>query len=94
MHPFWICGTFSRREGEACGIPHLAKNERDVGHPAIVAGMEPKIRKRWRSLTAASLKRTEEKLPRGFDFLRQHGVRTTRIALHLDFSAHGAELLG
>jgi hypothetical protein len=29
-------------EGEGCGIPHLAKNERDVGHPAVVAGMEPK----------------------------------------------------
>jgi hypothetical protein len=32
-------------EGKACGIPHLAKNERDVGHPAIVAGIEPKNRK-------------------------------------------------
>jgi hypothetical protein len=32
----------SRLEGKACGIPHLAKNERDVGHPAIVAGIEPK----------------------------------------------------
>jgi hypothetical protein len=31
----------SRLEGEACGIPHLAKNERDVGHPAISAGIEP-----------------------------------------------------
>jgi hypothetical protein len=31
-----------RFEGKACGIPHLAKNERDVGHPAIVAGMELK----------------------------------------------------
>jgi hypothetical protein len=25
-------------EGESCGIPHLAKNERDVGHPAWVRG--------------------------------------------------------
>jgi hypothetical protein len=33
-----------RLEGEACGIPHLAKNERDVGHPATVAGVEPKKR--------------------------------------------------
>jgi hypothetical protein len=31
-----------RFEGKACGIRHLAKNERDVGHPAIVAGMELK----------------------------------------------------
>jgi hypothetical protein len=31
----------SRLEGRACGIPHLAKNERDVGHPAIGAGIEP-----------------------------------------------------
>jgi hypothetical protein len=22
---------------EGCGIPHLAKNERDVGHPGLVA---------------------------------------------------------
>jgi hypothetical protein len=35
-------GTLDRLEGEACGIPHLAKNERDVGHPALVAGIEPK----------------------------------------------------
>jgi hypothetical protein len=28
-------------EGEACGAPRLAKNERDVGHPAIVAEIEP-----------------------------------------------------
>jgi hypothetical protein len=39
-HP---CGLVARErlEGEACGIPHLAKNERDVGHPAMVAGIEP-----------------------------------------------------
>jgi hypothetical protein len=40
--PVWSCGTRERLEGEACGIPHLAKNERDVGHPTIVAGIEPK----------------------------------------------------
>jgi hypothetical protein len=28
--PVWICGHRSRLEGEACGIPHLAKNERDA----------------------------------------------------------------
>jgi hypothetical protein len=28
--------------GESGGIPHLAKNERDVGHPALVAGLESK----------------------------------------------------
>jgi hypothetical protein len=27
-------------KGERSGIPHLAKNERDVGHPAGVAGTE------------------------------------------------------
>jgi hypothetical protein len=26
----WICEARSRLEGEACGIPHLAKNERDA----------------------------------------------------------------
>ena len=31
-----ICEARYRLEGEACGIPHLAKNERDVGHPAAV----------------------------------------------------------
>jgi hypothetical protein len=38
----WSCGFRERLEGEVCGIPHLAKNERDVGHPAIGAGIEPK----------------------------------------------------
>jgi hypothetical protein len=28
--------------GERGGIPHLAKNERDMGHPARGAGLEPK----------------------------------------------------
>jgi hypothetical protein len=28
--PVWNCGTRQRLEGEACGIPHLAKNERDA----------------------------------------------------------------
>jgi hypothetical protein len=32
----------SRLEGETCGIPHLAKNERDMGHPAIAEGIEAK----------------------------------------------------
>jgi hypothetical protein len=29
-------------EGKSCGIPHLAQNKRDGGHPAVVAGIEPK----------------------------------------------------
>ena len=33
------CGR-SRLEGEGCGIPHLAKSERDVGHPAVVPGID------------------------------------------------------
>ena len=28
--------------GEGCGIPHLAKNERDVESPPLVVGMETK----------------------------------------------------
>jgi hypothetical protein len=28
-------------KGKDCGIPHLAKNERYVGHPPLVAGLEP-----------------------------------------------------
>jgi hypothetical protein len=35
--PVWSCGIRERLEGETRGIPHLAKNERDVGHPALVA---------------------------------------------------------
>jgi hypothetical protein len=27
--------------GESRGIPHLAKNERDVGHPALSGELEP-----------------------------------------------------
>jgi hypothetical protein len=34
--------ALSKLEGEAWGIPHLAKNERDVGHPAIADGIGPK----------------------------------------------------
>jgi hypothetical protein len=37
-----ICGTRYRLEGEAVGIPHLAKNERDVGHPALGQEIESK----------------------------------------------------
>ena len=33
--PLQSCGTLNELEGETCGIPHLAKNERDVGHPAV-----------------------------------------------------------
>jgi hypothetical protein len=29
--------------GEACGIPPLAKNERDMGHPALVARIESEV---------------------------------------------------
>jgi hypothetical protein len=36
------CALLWEIRGECSGIPHLAKNERDVGHPAIVAGLEPK----------------------------------------------------
>jgi hypothetical protein len=35
-------GDRVRIEGKSCGIPHLAKNERDVGHPALVEGRSPK----------------------------------------------------
>jgi hypothetical protein len=38
--PVRSCGARERLEGKVCGIPHLAKNERDVGHPAVGAGIE------------------------------------------------------
>ena len=31
-----VHGTNPESEGRCSGIPHLAKNERDVGHPAFV----------------------------------------------------------
>jgi len=40
--PLQSGGVRERFEGQDCGIPHLAKNERGVGHPALVAGIEPK----------------------------------------------------
>src|ERR1700744_5867492 len=43
--------------------------------------------------TWPSLERTKEKLPRGFDLLRQHRMRAARIALQLHFSSHGTELI-
>src|SRR5271165_2081966 len=40
--PVRSCRDLSRLEGKGCGIPHPAKNERDVGDPGFVAGIEPK----------------------------------------------------
>jgi hypothetical protein len=40
--PSGIVGSLDRLEGKACGIPHLAKNERDVGHPAWMRGWSAK----------------------------------------------------
>jgi hypothetical protein len=34
-------------EGESSGIPHLAKNERDMGHPSSVR--EPEVEAAWLS---------------------------------------------
>jgi hypothetical protein len=34
---------------KVCGIPHLAKNERDMGHPSFVEGTEViKNRRPWK----------------------------------------------
>jgi hypothetical protein len=41
---------------EICGIPHLAKNERDVGHPAVIAGTELDGEGRWRSAGSGAAK--------------------------------------
>jgi hypothetical protein len=38
----WSCWDRPRLEGQTCGIPHLAKNKRDVGHPAFVKRIESK----------------------------------------------------
>jgi hypothetical protein len=40
-HPYRVVTPVTGLRGEVCGIPHLAKNERDVGHPGFAAGMEP-----------------------------------------------------
>ena len=34
-------------EGRCCGIPHLAKNERDVGHPALAREPEAALTRRY-----------------------------------------------
>jgi hypothetical protein len=49
-------GTRIRLEGEACGFPHLAKNERDVGHPAI----GPRIEHKSAFATGKSLAREDK----------------------------------
>ena len=46
--------ALNRLEGKARGIPHLAKNERDIGHPAIGDGREPKGAWTGLALVAAS----------------------------------------
>jgi hypothetical protein len=33
---FHLFLTFEKTHVECCGIPHLAKNERDMGHPTIL----------------------------------------------------------
>jgi hypothetical protein len=55
-------------EGQACGIPHLAKNERDVGHPAWVEGIEATgraIRLPDRSTRPCGLARKQPTIPAG-----------------------------
>jgi hypothetical protein len=37
----WQIKNVGESEGRYGGIPHLAKNERDVGHPALVT--EPEV---------------------------------------------------
>src|SRR5277367_3907209 len=58
-------GDRSRLEGQTRGIPHLAKNERDVGHPAIVKGIESK------GATAVEVK--NRKMSVGVSILRWSG---------------------
>jgi hypothetical protein len=38
-----LFSDFRKTHVECCGIPHLAKNERDMGHPAIL-GRDKRIR--------------------------------------------------
>jgi hypothetical protein len=30
-----LFSTFGKKHVERCGLPHLAKNERDMGHPTL-----------------------------------------------------------
>jgi hypothetical protein len=62
------CGVRKRLEGEACGIPHLAKNERDVGHPAVFAGDEAQ-----RALVREINAKSERKERKGSDPSIQEG---------------------
>jgi hypothetical protein len=36
-----VCRMNRESEGKSSGIPHLAKNERDVGHPPFVRERKP-----------------------------------------------------
>jgi hypothetical protein len=35
----WLCLSPEKLRVEVRGIPHLAKNEQDVGHPSFVVGI-------------------------------------------------------
>jgi hypothetical protein len=37
-------GLLRGKNVESCGLPHLAKNERDMGHPGFLEGMEFGVR--------------------------------------------------
>jgi hypothetical protein len=65
-------GIRHRIEGKTCGIQHLAKNERDVGHPALVPGIDKALAFKDGRLLARELPRIapEENLVRDAQWQR------------------------
>jgi hypothetical protein len=69
--PLWSCGIRHRFEGEACGIPHIAKNERDAPN-FLYAALE-------RTACAALFKESRMKFREPTKLHRKSGMWGTRL---------------
>jgi hypothetical protein len=67
----WSCGTRGRFEGEACGIPHLAKDERDAPN-FLYAALD-------RTACAALFKESRMKTREPTKLHRKSGMWGTRL---------------
>ena len=45
-----VFADLRKRHMECSGLPHLAKNERDMGHPTILGREKEKTGRKWREL--------------------------------------------
>src|ERR1700729_1695561 len=83
------CACTGATSGNAPGCDSAGRASRNNSRERASLAMNDSMPQR----TGPSLERPKEKLPRGFNLLRQHSMRTTRIALQLYFSSHGTELI-